>query len=205
MTASTAYRVYATLHSVLVKWLSEYMTLNDARRVVSLSLADMYRWACNAVPTTYGPFSDVAEVCMARALGLMSQPDSDHVAWPMATLDAQTDQFHYEVAWLYANVYGTLYEANVSLNEREAIYQMIRLHYPTLRDESTALLEIDEACCTSTLIRRVVSTMSSHACMGQLICTVTQGIWEDEHRRGRDWMIAQRSREAIAPWRESGS
>lgn len=197
--------MYAAVYSALVEWLKDYLPEATARRVVRVSLADLYRWACNAVPTTYGPFGDVAEACMARALGMDMLPDAPKAAWPLATLEGQCDRFHYDVACIYAAVYAFVYEADFDMHDREALYQMIRTHDPEKPPCDLTEETILAACAANPVLRRVVLACESHRCDGRLICQVTEQMWEDEHRRGSEWMVAHTSREAIAPWPESGS
>lgn len=202
--AVNAYQIYFKIYRTLVEWLYQYLPEADARRVVRLSLADLFRWACNAVPTTYGPFGDVAEACMARALGRELLPDAPNGAWPMSTLDPQTNEFHYQVGNLYAAVYTVVYDAQLSLSEREALFQMVRMHEPVICGYDSVYQEIANATATNSLLRRVFFVLEGHECDGRLVCQVGQDIWDDEHRRGSEWMSAHRSREAIAPWPESG-
>ena len=199
------YQLYARIYNILVCWLTTYLPEQDAKRTVRYALADGYRWACNAVPSMYGPFGDVAEACMARALGMDVRKDAEGWEWPMSSLPCMDVDFHHEVAMLYAAVYAAVFEAGFSITEREQVYQIIRIHDPEMTESTPQAGDLAVRFASFPALRRVFVSMAEHKCDGRLVCTISEQIWREETRRGVAWMGAHMSREAIAPWPGLGS
>lgn len=191
---------YVELHNGLVKWLTAYVCEDQAGKIARRALANLFRWACNAVETTQGPYADAAEQALAGLLVAGFDAGDNPGEWPLATLPALDDAAHYRIAHLYSLVYAMQYDAGWTVNEREQVFMWIMTTAPVdmEHDQLEAAMEGDSP--IPAPVRRAVESAIAHKCDGQLICAVTEQIWRDEHKTSRMWMRAQMTREAIAPW-----
>lgn len=194
------YQLYAELYHLLTCWLTRYLPEENARKVVRFTLADSFRWATNAVQGLYGPYADAAEAAMGRALGMELQGDADGWAWPMATLPAGDVEFHHRMAQLYSAVYSAVFEADLTLREREAVFMLIRVHNPEFGREIPQPGELNQWLDSLPLVRRVVEAVASHTCDGRLICAVNEQIWREETDKGVRWMREHIGREESNQW-----
>lgn len=195
MEAWKVYQLYAELYQVLTCWLSRYLQGDVADKVIRLTLADSFRWASNAVQGLYGPYADAAEAAMGRALGMEVSQEAEGWMWPMQTLPAGTPEFHHRMAHLYSTVYAAVFEAGLTLTERERVFMMIRMHDPVFLPESEPPPNLEEILEKMPVLRRVFSAIVTHRCDGRLVCPVSEQIWREETDKGISWMKAQLSRE----------
>jgi hypothetical protein len=191
---------YCQAYSALWVWLTSYTSDDAASKIARRALANLFRWACNAVQTTQGPYADVAELALSGLLIEGFEGADDPHTWPLATLLPMDDAFHYGFSHLYAAVYSVQYEAGWTVREREEIFVWLMSTVPTCVDDDRLEAEIKDGDLVPGPLRRAVELIASHTCDGKLICTVMEQMWRDEHASSRTWMLAQKSREAIAPW-----
>lgn len=194
------YCEYVQLHDTLVKWLTGYTSEQAAAQIARHALATVFRWACNAVQTSQGPYVDVAEQCLAGLLVAGFEADTDPPSWPLADLPPLDDVQHYQISHIYASVYAAQYEAHWTLQEREEVFMWIMQTAPVCmeQDQLEQAVSPDGSCPAP--VRRALEKIRLHTCDGRLICAVTEQMWRGEHASSRTWMLAQMSREAIAPW-----
>ena len=140
---------------------------------------------------------------MARALGMDSRRDAEGWEWPMQTLMPMDLDFHHKVAHLYAAVYAAVYEADLTLQERECLFQMVRVHDPEVTEDIPQVGDLAAKFVSWPVLRRVFVSLAEHKCDGRLVCTISEQMWREETQRGAQWMDAHMSREAIAPWPRS--
>jgi len=194
------YTGYVDAYDSIWRWLCRYTTDETAGRIARRAMANLFRWACNAVQTTQGPWADAAELALAGLTVTGFEGAEDPSEWPLRTLPALEDGLHYRLCHLYALIYAMQYEAGWTVREREEIFVWIMSKEPVMLTEDQLEGEIDHGDLLPLPLRRAVEISFFHTCDGALICAVTDQMWRDEHASSRTWMLAQKSREAIAPW-----
>lgn len=181
---------YSSVFVTLLRWAEDYVGRQAALPMVCSVLAQWFRLACNAYQTNQGPYGEIADMLLAQIMrnGMIDPLKSS--AWPLTTLGIPTEGDLCEIARLHALVYHASVSCHWSIAEREEIYLWLRTTVPPVvgtADGTIIAIEYDHA---PLPLRRAVELLQIETCGDQLICAVTQQIWEDEERTGLSWQRA---------------
>lgn len=178
---------YCTLFEVLVQWLKPYVGAPEAAAVARRAMSQLARLSWHGYQTQEGPFSELISLCVAdiASHGFLGwHAGSVQLGGPQKVLD---EEGLAGLCALYAGSYLMCYEGMWSLQERELVYQFLRLHDPKpIPSDWEDPLEAAHADIRP-LLRRALMDVEHFFTRGTLADEAATSIADDELLRSVFW------------------
>lgn len=183
----TLWENFRALYISLVEWTETLVGPAEGRAVARRSLAYLARLAWNGYQTQEGPWAELIQLCLAdmSSHGLLGlNPGIVGVPGPKRQPD---EQGLMTICALYAAAYQAAYDGQWTMQEREIVYQFMRLHDPV--DVSQDQQDVLEAAplVIRTLLRRACSNNEQWFSPDTMVGAVAQAIVDDEIIRSLFW------------------
>lgn len=182
---------YIAWYGLLLMWANVLLPLEDAKRAVRRTLAEMFIRALNGMETLDGPYMESVDVLYRCVCMQLPDQNSGFVGWAHRSMVYADEALLEAIAELYAATYECGYIARLSLSDRTEIAALIRLYDPRWQAIESLDETLEGNCPTTHPLRRVVEATKAEQPAAEHVQALALELATGETQRGTTWLKRQ--------------